>query len=324
MHALNSHNTTDPFANSTHSAGPGSARPNGALWSQIVWTLTPGTPIGRAINAAARRLEDGGIDPARLDAQVLLAHLLGKDRSWLFGHHEEPLSAGHAEAYTALIERRMGREPVAYLIGHREFYGIDLLVDPRVLIPRPETEMLVDAALDFLEERPPAAQRVIDVGTGSGAIALALALNAPDAHITAVDLSADALSVAAANLARLDGRGQITLCQSNLLAAVTGDADLIVANLPYIDSRSYAELDSTVRDFEPRLALEAGPQGLDAIACLLQQMPAHLANDGLALLEIGYNQSEWMARLIEQTLPAFHYQIHHDYQGHPRMVTITR
>jgi release factor glutamine methyltransferase len=322
VHALNSHNTTDPFANSTLGASPGPARTNGALWPQIVWTLTPGTPIGRAINAAARRLEDGGIDPARLDAQVLLAHLLGKDRSWLFGHHEEPLSAGHAEAYTALIERRMAHEPVAYLIGHREFYGIELLVDPRVLIPRPETEMLVDAALEFLEERAPAAQRVIDVGTGSGAIALAVALNAPEARITAVDLSPDALAVAAANVARLDG--QITLCSSDLLAAVTGDADLIVANLPYIDSRSYTELDPTVRDFEPKLALEAGPQGLDAIACLLAQAPAHLAEDGLVLLEIGYNQSEWVAQLIEQTLPAFPYQIHHDYQGHPRMVTITR
>ncbi len=177
----------------------------------VMWTLTPSTMVGRAINAATQRLEEAGIDTARLDAQVILAHVLGVGRSWLFAHHEVTLDLEQAQRYTDLIARRVVYEPVAYLVERREFYGIELTVNRHVLIPRPETEMLVDAVLDYVAERSPAALTIADVGTGSGAIALAIAANAPEVKLYATDISPRALAVAQANVTSLDRRGQVLL-----------------------------------------------------------------------------------------------------------------
>jgi release factor glutamine methyltransferase len=293
------------------------------LWEQVVWRLMPGTTVGRALNAARRRLEDAGCEGAHLDAQVLLAYVLGVERSWLFAHHAVELSTEQADVFTGLVARRMRHEPVAYLVGHREFYGLDFLVDQRVLIPRPETELLVDAVIDLIAMREEQPVVVADVGTGSGAIALAVAANCPSAKIYAIDLSADALAVAAANVQRLDTRGQVTLLEGDLLTPLPQPVDMIVANLPYISSVVYPQLMADVRDYEPQLALEAGPEGLDAIVRLLQQTPRYLNDQGLMFLEIGHDQAEAVVKAVRTILPqARSIRLRQDYHGHDRLVTI--
>lgn len=288
----------------------------------IVWKLSPQTNVGRAINTGAQRLEEAGIDTARLDAQVILAHALEVDRSWLFAHFEHVLTASQAEYFTELIARRVAYEPTAYLVGRKEFYGIELAVDPRVLIPRPETEMLVDAALDVIAVRAPQPLVAADVGTGSGAVALAVALNAPGTRVYAIDVSADALAVAGANTARHDLHGQVKLLRGDLLAPLPEPVDLVVANLPYVTNADYDYLGQDVRGYEPRLALAAGPEGLDVIARLLPQLPAQMRPGGVAILEIGYNQGQLVLALIRRLLPAAReVELSQDYQGHDRMVT---
>ena len=288
----------------------------------VVWTLMPATTVGRAVNAATQRLEEAGVSTARLDAQVILAHVLGVGRSWLFAHYEYALDPEQADQYTELIARRVRREPVAYLIGRKEFYGLELCVDQRVLIPRPETEMLVDAVLEIANGRDQEPLAVADVGTGSGAIALAVAANAENARIYALDVSADALAVARVNVAKHDHRWQVTLLQSNLLESLPECVDVIVANLPYVTSADYRTLDPDVRGYEPQIALEAGAQGLDVITQLLRQVPAHLNPGGTVILEIGYDQGQAALNLVAQILPhARDVDLHQDYQGHDRMVT---
>jgi release factor glutamine methyltransferase len=284
----------------------------------------PATTVGRAVNAATQRLEEAGVSTARLDAQVILAHVLGVGRSWLFAHFEYALEDAQAHQFTELIARRVKHEPVAYLIGRKEFYGIELQVDRRVLIPRPETEMLVDAVLVIAANQSPEPITVADVGTGSGAIALAVAANAENARIFALDVSKDALAVAAVNTAHLDNSGQVTLLHGDLLEALPEPVDVIVANLPYVTSADYRTLDPDVRKYEPQLALEAGKQGLDVIGRLLRQVPAHLCAGGSVILEIGYNQGQAVLDLVADILPqASQLDVHKDYQGRDRMVTLT-
>ena len=290
----------------------------------VMWTLTPSTMVGRAINAATQRLEEAGIDTARLDAQVILAHVLGVGRSWLFAHHEVTLDLEQAQRYTDLIARRVAHEPVAYLVERREFYGIELTVNRHVLIPRPETEMLVDAVLDYVAERSPAVLTIADVGTGSGAIALAIAANAPEVKLYATDISPRALAVAQANVTSLDRRGQVLLLPGDLLSPLPERIDVVVANLPYISSTAYRSLEPGVRVYEPQLALEAGPAGLDAIARLLGQLPVYLRAEGLVVLEIGYDQGPAVLALLDQRLPQAHaVDLRQDYQGHDRLVTFS-
>lgn len=288
----------------------------------VVWNLMPSTTVGRAVNAATQRLEEAGVATARLDAQVILAHVLGVGRSWLFAHYEYALDDAQANDFTELIARRVKHEPVAYLIGRKEFYGIELQVDRRVLIPRPETEMLVDAVLELATMNSPEPLTVADVGTGSGAIAVAVAANADNAQIFALDVSKEALAVAAANVARLDSRGQITLRHGDMLQPLDRFVDVIVANLPYVTSADYRTLDADVRRYEPQLALEAGEQGLDLIERLLHQVPSRLCPGGTVILEIGYNQGKSVVDLVTRVLPqAQHVDLRTDYQGRDRMVT---
>lgn len=284
----------------------------------------PSTPIGRALNSATTRLRDAGISTAGLDAQVILAYVLGVERSWLFAHHDYALDEMQTEHYTSLIARRAGQEPVAYLVKRKEFYGLELAVDRRVLIPRPETELLVDAVLDHLAGREQDdAIRVADIGTGSAAIALAVAHNCPHAHVYAVDISLDALEVARANVARLDERGQVDVLTGDLLTALPERVDVIVANLPYIKSIDYQQLEPTVRQYEPQLALEAGPDGLDAIRRLLEQAPQHLRENGLIVLEIAHDQGRGVIAVAEALLPqAKQVELKVDYAGLDRIVMI--
>ena len=290
---------------------------------QVVWKLMPGTPVGRALVSATQRLEEAGCDTASLDAQVILAHILDKERGWLFAHYDQALTEEEAESFAELVARRADAEPVAYLVGHRDFYGLDLVVDRRVLIPRPETELLVEAVSDHIDSRTNQNVRMVDVGTGSGAVAVAVAANCPSAQIYAVDLSPAALEVAQENVQRHDSRGQITLLQSDLLAALPQKVDIVAANLPYITSGDYPNLMADVRDYEPRLALEAGPEGLDLIERLLDQAPDHLRPGGVLFLEIGADQGKGVLQLVERLLPqAQHIGVRQDYHGYDRLVVI--
>lgn len=292
------------------------------LWQEVVWKLSQDTEVGLAVNAATQRLEEANISTARLDAQVILAHVLGVDRSWLFAHYEHVLSPEQAERYMELVVRRMAHEPVAYLVNRKEFYGIELFVDGRVLIPRPETEMLVDQVLTEATIRATERLVVADVGAGSGAISLAVAANAPNTAIYALDISADALAVAHKNVEDHDLSDRITLLQSNLLEALPERADIVVANLPYVTSGDFVTLEPDVRNYEPTGALVAGPLGLDLIERLLPQLPNHMAPGGLAVLEIGYNQGESVLERVEKALPqATQLELHRDYQGHDRVVS---
>lgn len=330
---------TTPFNNGSHSefrtdphspADPESATPNHSMAEnpfagdqQIVWTLTPSTTVGRAIVSASQRLYEAGCSSARLDAQIILAHVLDKNRSWLFAHHDYELSDREAEEYTELIARRARREPVAYLIGRKEFYGLEFQVDQRVLIPRPETELLVDGVLGQINGRAKAKLVVADVGTGSGAIAISVAVNAPNSRVYGLDVSEDALAVARQNAEKLDDRDQVTLLRSDLLSALPEPADLIVANLPYIASKEYTQLDPDIRDYEPRLALEAGSEGLDAIDRLLAQASDYLKPDGAVLLEIGHDQAKAVEKRAHEMVPKPSYVgLRRDYSGHVRMVTL--
>lgn len=230
----------------------------------------------------------------RIDAQLLLLHTVGRtgsDRAWLLAHDTDPLQHAQHALFLALCQRRAAGEPVAYLTGHKEFYGLPLQVDARVLDPRPDTETLVDWALEAIAPLP--APRVADLGTGSGAIALALQSQRPTAQVLAVDASTDALAVAQANAQRLGLA--VRFAPSNWLAGVEGRFDAIVSNPPYIPS---ADPHLAALTHEPLQALASGADGLADIRTIVAQAPAHLAPGGWLLLEHGYDQAEAVCALL--------------------------
>ena len=285
--------------------------------------MTVDTPVGRALVSASQRLTGAGCENPRLDAQVLLAHVLGTDRTWLFAHHDHPLAADQAEAFTELVARRIHREPVAYLLGRKEFYGLDFAVDERVLIPRPETEMLVDFLLAHVQAKPQQTFVIADVGTGSGAIAVTTAAQTTNTRIYGLDISPDALAVAVENGRRLAPDARLRFLHSDLLAALPEPADVIVANLPYVTDGEYPELAPEIRQYEPQLALTAGDKGLDSIQRLLGQVRDHLKPKGLVLLEIGHTQGKSVKNLAEAMRPRPQFVgLRQDYSGHARMMTI--
>ncbi len=246
------------------------------------------TPLHNALQHAQH------LGLARIDAQMLLLHSLGRDphdRAWLLAHDSDALPAAALAAYQALCQRRAAGEPVAYLTGRKAFYGLPLAVDARVLDPRPDTETLVDWALELLA--PCAAPRIADLGTGSGAIALALQSQRPDAQVLAVDASAGALAVAQANAARLGL--PVRFVRSHWLDGVAGPFDAIVSNPPYIraDDPHLAAL-----THEPLSALASGADGLDDIRAITAQAPARLAPGGWLLLEHGWDQAEAVQALL--------------------------
>lgn len=253
---------------------------------------------------------------ARIDAQLLLLHCLGRepgDRAWLLTHDTDPLTPAVAERFAQLCQRRAAGEPVAYLTGRKAFYGLELQIDARVLDPRPDTETLVDWALDVV--RPLAQPRLADLGTGSGAIALALQAQRPDAEVWAVDLSADALAVARANAERLGlplQFGQGSWLQG--LPAQARSFDAIVSNPPYIraDDPHLAAL-----THEPLNALASGADGLDDIRAIITQAPARLVPGGWLLLEHGWDQAEAVRELLS-TAGFVAVQSREDLAGHAR------
>jgi len=229
-----------------------------------------------------------GTSESTLAARMLLAHVLDCTPTALFAHPERVLSGPQEHAYRTLVARRARHEPVAYLLGHRPFLDLDLLVDRRALIPRQQTEHLVERAVEIANHWP--SPRLVDVGTGSGAIAIGLALRLPGARIWAIDRSADALVLARLNAQRCGVSARITFLQGDLLAPLPEPVEIIVANLPYVSEAEFAALPPDIRLYEPREALVAGPDGLEAIRALLDTARPHLAPDGVLLLEIGAGQ----------------------------------
>jgi len=267
----------------------------------------------------------------RRDAQLLLLRVLQKDGAWLLAHPEATLSEEQARRYDEWIARRERREPVQYILGEQEFYGLALKVTPDVLIPRPETEHLVEAALARLEKNRPA--RICDVGTGSGAIAVALAHHHPLAQVTAVDRSATALLVARDNAERHGVADRVRFVQSDLLAAVRCEPfDLVVSNPPYVATSEL--LEPQVRLYEPQAALYAGPTGLEVYRRLIPQAQQVLVDGGWLLLEIGHGQREAVAQLLSpqpakggdpERLAGWEaVQFIDDLQGIPRVATARR
>jgi release factor glutamine methyltransferase len=233
---------------------------------------------------------------ARLDAEVLLQAVLEKDRAWIYAHLEADVDASHASDFTRLVAARGTGYPVAYLTGRREFWSLPLAVSRDTLIPRPETELLVESALRLMDRRT--GIRILDLGTGSGAIAIALAHECPEAHVVAVDISRAALEVAAANATGL-GIGNVQFRHSDWFASLGNERfDVIVSNPPYVDSTDPLLTGSEIR-FEPRLALDGGPGGLAAIGSIVAGAPRHAAPGAVLIIEHGAAQGADVRRLLE-------------------------
>ena len=279
-----------------------------------------GATAGAALAAGRAALARAGIDSAALDAAVLLAHLLGVERAGLLAHPERPLDAATRAAYAALLARRAAGEPVAYLTGGREFMGLDFAVDRRVLIPRPETEHLVEAALAHLRAGPRPAPVAVDVGTGSGAIAVSLALALPRLRVIAADVDAGALIVARANADRHGVADRVRLVRGSLLDWLGRPVDLIAANLPYLRPD---QANPSIA-WEPAAALYAGVDGFALYRDLLAQAPSRLRPGGRLLAEIDPGQAELALTTAAQVAPGWPASVQPDYAGRPRLLVLDR
>jgi release factor glutamine methyltransferase len=278
----------------------------------------PGNSVRDALEAAVDALEAAGCETARLDAEVLLAQATGWDRARLVAEPDARLPVGASREFGEMVRRRVRREPVAYIVGRKGFRRVELLVDRRVLIPRPETEMLVDLALELEPSR------VLDVGTGSGAIALAVADELEEARVTAIDTSFDAVRVAQANTERLGlaDRVDVVLRGPSSLKDAEPDGrpfDLLLANLPYVSEDEWSNLAPEIREYEPREALVPGPTGLEAIEALAEELLGLAPRPSVVALEIGASQADAASKLI-RAAGYEQVEIRPDLGGHDRVV----
>jgi len=278
-----------------------------------------------AIDNASRRLAAAGIESSRLDAELLLAVAAGITReAVVIGSIN--LSTYVTKVFDSLVARREKREPIAYILGHKEFYSLDFEVSPAVLIPRPESEFVVGVALEFIADKADA--RVLDIGTGSGAIAIAIAVNAPRARVTAVDISADALAIAARNAKRNRVEDRVTLRRGDCFGVLDGGPaletfDVIASNPPYLDDAEIAALEPDVRGYEPRLAMAAGVGGLDILRRIVSGASSYLTSDGELILEVAVGQAAVVVKLVEAAGLRV-VAVINDFAGHPRVVRARR
>jgi release factor glutamine methyltransferase len=279
------------------------------------------TTIRQALASARAQLESAGCPDAELDAELLLAHTLDWTRTRLITYPERELDSTDEARYSDLVALRACRKPLAQILGHWEFYGIEFEIDEHVLIPRPETELLVDLALEQLSTLAEA-PTVIDVGTGSGAIAIALATSLPNASVVAIDRSEEALRIARRNCVRNGVQDRVMLVHGDLLNGIEAQADLIAANLPYIRCDELAALQQEVGRFEPAMALDGGPDGLRLIERLLEQAPRRLADGGAILLEIGAEQGAAAHEVATHAFPDASVTLRQDYAGLDRLIVI--
>ena len=275
--------------------------------------------LDTALRAAVRQLESARCGSPRTNAETLLMFLLGVDRAFLYAHPERVLTPEEQARYDQLIAQRALGVPSQYLTGHQEFWGLDFLVSPAVLVPRPETEHLVETVLELAHgvDQP----NIVDVGTGSGCIALALAHELKSARIYALDLSAQALEIARANAARLQLDQRVTFLESNVLSALSGrnDFDFVVSNPPYVGLDEAAKVQRSVFEYEPHMAVFAGEHGLDMIRPLIGQAHAALKPAGWLAMEIGYSMRDSVLALLSPTLWD-DTRVVPDLQGIPRVI----
>lgn len=280
-----------------------------------VWT------IARVLSWAASDFRSRGSESPRLDAEVLLANALGTDRVRLITDSQRPLTAEELASFKEMIRRRRTAEPVAYILGHREFWGASYRVNRHVLVPRPDTETLVEVALDRTRARSMFGS-LLDLCTGSGCVAIAFARERPTWRVSASDVSADALNVAVENAIRNGVSHVINFREGDLFAAVAGEArfDAITANPPYIPSDELRQLAADVRDHEPLLALDGGASGLETLRRIVRDAPRYLARNGVLALEVGHDQ----ARRVAEGFARAGYtdvELRKDYGGHERVVS---
>jgi len=286
--------------------------------------------LGDALYLTRRELAAANIDCATTEAELLLCHILGISRTQLYAEPERLLAMAEMKRLEQLAQRRLLHEPIAYILRCCEFYGIEFYVDHRALIPRPETELLVEEAVNFAHNylsciKPDKSGNytIADVGTGSGAIAVALALALAHAKIYATDISVFALEVANINRRRHKVDNRVELLQGNLLEPVPEPVDMVVANLPYIANCELQALSPEIADFEPMLAITGGSDGLDKIRPFLGQLPGRLLPEGCLLLEIGLGQHEAVTSMIKSYFPKTQVELLPDLSGINRVIKAT-
>lgn len=280
--------------------------------------------IAHHVRDARLRLEAAGLDAgdAAFDAELLARHALGGwDRGQWIARQRDEAPPGFADHFAALIARRATREPAAYILGRREFWRLEFEVTPDTLIPRPETELLVE---DALAHTPKGNVRVADVCTGSGCLAVAIAHARPDARVVATDLSDAALAVAARNASAHGVADRVTFTRADLLDGVDGLFDIVVSNPPYVASADVDGAQPDVRDFEPRLALDGGPDGLDLVRRFVPQAASHLVAGGVCLFEFGFGQADRVRAIIAAEARLVLEAIRHDYADIPRTARARR
>lgn len=324
------------------------------VWARRRWTkmLTTGgttklafADVRGALKEGMARLRAANVPSHTLAAELLLMHTLGRDRAWLYAHPEEALDAAAAENYFALIARRAAGEPTQYLTGKQEFWGLEFEVTPAVLIPRPETEHVIEVALERLGARgikidmktgaPSPTLRLADIGTGSGCIAVALAHELPHAEIVATDISPAALEVARRNAARHGVTDRVRFLECDLLTALLPGAegshdaaetqfDLIASNPPYVARDEADTLQREVRDHEPHTALFGGAEGVEIYARLIEQAGSQLRSGGILVLELGYDSAERVRAMLAAERRWVNISITNDLAGIPRVLAATK
>jgi release factor glutamine methyltransferase len=276
--------------------------------------------LGDYLASIADKLKSFSDSPA-MDASVLLAELLNKPRTWVIAHPEATVGPTERAVIENALERLAAGEPLPYILGHWEFYGLEFKLNPATLIPRPETELLVEQALEWLQQHPKR-RLAADVGTGSGCIAIAMALHLPDIQIIATDISRLALQAAMVNARQHAVDRQISFIQANLLESIRRPFDLICANLPYIPTETLRSLPVYTR--EPTLALDGGADGLDLIKGLLRTAPQRLARGGRLMMEIEANQAVLVSRLAQEAFPQQQARILRDLGGNERLLVVDK
>jgi release factor glutamine methyltransferase len=271
----------------------------------------------QALAWARAVLADGQVDDASLEGEILMRHVLGMSRAQLYMELDRELSSVQEASLARLIERRRRGEPSAYITGHREFYGLDFHVDPRVLIPRPESELLVEKAISLAQNRP--VSTIADIGTGCGAIAIALALNLPGTKVYATDVSAPALEVTRLNCQQHGVADRVCLLLGDMLDPLPETVDIIVANLPYVREAEVPRHGPL--SFEPVLSLNGGPEGVAKIGRLCRQAGDKLRPGGCLVLEIGQGQGGAVAGILRQVFPSARIDVSPDFSGIERVVS---
>lgn len=302
------------------SAAEGAARIREDVGPEEAWTIL------RMILWSADYLAEKGVENGRLDAEWLLAHALEVDRLQLYLHYDRPLSREEREAFKPLLRRRAGREPLQYILGRTAFRELELVTDGRVLVPRPETEVLVEEVLGWASDRPEGLGTVLEVGTGSGAIALSLAVEGACRRVVATDISPDALEVAGENARRHGVAEKVEFRRGGLFDALGAEERfvVVVSNPPYVEEGQRPDLEPEVREWEPGEALFAGADGLDVIRPLVAGAAERVLPGGLLALEVGAGQASRVVELIEETGAFDAARVRRDLSGRPRVVMAER